>query len=255
MTGWNDWAVRRAETLEALGFFTRLPFLARPLEPRDGAPAEASWAFPLAGAVVGLCGAVIYAIAAALSQPPLLAGLLAVAATALITGGMHEDGVANTIERLVGRGDVADRLRDGRHGTFGILGIVLSIGLRAAALAAVGTVHGAGAIAGVLIAANALGRGLLPGVLRWLSPVGTGDFGAGRPEARNVAAAAGIALVIAVLGMGFKAGIVALLVAAAAVALTAWAAQRRIGGHDADALGAMEQAGEIAALLVAAAWT
>src|SRR5665213_516645 len=239
MTGWNDWAVRRAETLEALGFFTRLPFLARPLEPRDGAPAEASWAFPLAGAAVGLCGAVIYAVAA----------------TALVTGGMHEDGVANTIERLVGRGDVADRLRDGRHGTFGILGIVLSIGLRAAALAAVGTLHGAGAIAGVLIAANALGRGLLPGVLLWLSPIGTSDFGTGRPEARNVATAAGIALVIAVLGMGFKAGIVALLVAAAAVALTAWAAQRRIGGYDADALGAMEQAGEIAALLVAAAWT
>ncbi|MGH7008742.1 MAG: adenosylcobinamide-GDP ribazoletransferase [Stellaceae bacterium] len=255
----RDWPARRAHARVALTFFTRLVWGDRPA-PALGELAAASWAFPLTGLVIGVCGAVAYAIVARLGVPVPAAALLAVATTALITGGQHEDGLARTVEGL-GRGtDLGERLqlmRDGPNGALGVLAIVLSVGLRAGALFAVGSTFGTAGVSGALVGCHAIARGLLPAVLRWGEPAAPGDWAAeaGRPETTNVAAAAAIALVLALLALGIKAGLVAIIVGAAAMAAANYAAQRRIGGFTADTLSAVEQAGEIAVLLVAAAWS
>src|SRR5487761_1763256 len=255
----RDWPARRSDARVALTFFTRLVWGERPA-PALGELAAASWAFPLTGLAVGVCGAVIYAIAARLGVPVPAAALLAVATTALVTAGQHEDGLARAIEGLGRGGDVSARLRlmrDGPNGALGVLAIVLSVGLRAGALFAVGDAFGTSGISGALVGCHAIARGFLPMVLRWGEPAAPGDWAAeaGRPEVANVGAALAIAVVFALLALGIKAGLVALFVAAIAMAAVFYGAQRRIGGFTGDTLSAIEQAGEIAVLLVAAAWT
>ena len=107
------------------------------------------------------------------------------------TGAFHEDGLADTVDGFGGGRDREHKLaimRDSRHGTFGILALVLSVGLRAAALAAIGDPIHAGL---ALVAAHAASRGALPPLMRLLAPARPDGLGAaaGRPT-RAVALAA-----------------------------------------------------------------
>ena len=251
----SDGERRVGELVTAARFFTRLPLGAAPA-PEADALARASWAFPIVGAIVGLICAAIYAIADALAFPPLAAALLAVAAGALVTGGLHEDGLADTADGLGGGADRAEKLaimRDSRSGAFAILALVLSVGLRAAALSAMA---GDGAVLAALVAAHAVGRGGLAAVMALSPTARTDGLGAtaGRPDRMELAAALVSAVVIALLALGWRAGAGALALAAVAMAAIAILARRQIGGYTGDVLGAIEQGGETAMLLAAAAW-
>jgi adenosylcobinamide-GDP ribazoletransferase len=240
----------------AAGFLTRLP-LGLPPSPRRGTLAQAAWAFPLVGIAVGLLGGVAYSLVAAAHVPPLAAALTAVAVTILVTGALHEDGLADMADGLGGGADVERKLaimRDHHIGSYGVLALVLSVGLRAAALAALGD---GGRVAAALIAAHALARGGLPVVLLALDPARADGLGAaaGRPEAATAGIAAGIGVVVAVLALGIVAGIGAVIAAGAAMALLGLMARRQIGGYTGDVLGAIEQAGETVMLLAGSAWS
>jgi adenosylcobinamide-GDP ribazoletransferase len=251
----------REDFLAALMFLTRLPLprWSSHRETAEGATvvtlAGASWAFPLVGAVVGLIGGLIYFVALGLGLPMLAAALLAVAATAITTGGLHEDGLADTADGLGGRTRDAKLtiMRDSRTGVYGALALIFSVGLRVAALRQIA--DGWEAL-GALIAAHALARGFLPAIMRGLEPVRSDGLGAdaGRPEQPVVLAAAGIAIVVALLAAGIRAGVAAGIAAAAAVLVLAWLARRQLGGYTGDVLGAIEQGSEIAALLAIASW-
>jgi adenosylcobinamide-GDP ribazoletransferase len=251
---WNDTARRWDEFRVAAGFLTRLPFgpMPAPVVPL----AQASWAFPLVGVVVGALGGLAYALAAWLGMPPLPAALVAVAVTAASTGARHEDGLADTADGLGGGHDREQRLaimRDSRSGAYGVLALVFSVALRAAALAALSDT---GRVAAALVAAHAAARGGLPLVLRALDPARADGLGAaaGRPEARLAWVASGLGAVIALIALGVNAGIAALVFAGAAMALVAGLARRQIGGYTCDVLGAVEQAGEVVMLLAASSW-
>jgi adenosylcobinamide-GDP ribazoletransferase len=64
-----------------------------------------------------------------------------------------------------------------------------------------------------------------------------------------------IALAIAVVAIGLRAGLSAAIVAGIVALAIGWLAQRQIGGQTGDVLGAIEQGAETAALLAAAAWS
>src|ERR1700761_5414458 len=87
----------RAQLRYCLMFLTRLPVRLEQAPPPD-ALARAAWCFPLAGIVVGLAGAAGGGIALALGLPPLAVALVAVGACVLATGGLHEDGLADTAD-------------------------------------------------------------------------------------------------------------------------------------------------------------
>lgn len=93
---------------------------------------------PLASLVIGAGPAVLLVLAAMGGFPPLFAALLAVAAAAIVGGAMSEDAVADAADGLFG-GTTPERrleiLKDSRHGTYGVLAIVLVIGLKTIALA------------------------------------------------------------------------------------------------------------------------
>src|SRR5260370_11276515 len=105
----------------------------------SGDVARASWAFPVAGVLVGGAGALTYAIASGIRLPSALAATLALGATLLITGCLHEDGLADTADGLGGGRDRARKLeimRDSRLGTYGACALIMSLLLRWPALAA-----------------------------------------------------------------------------------------------------------------------
>jgi adenosylcobinamide-GDP ribazoletransferase len=251
----SDGARRRAEFMVAARFLTRLP-LGPALPPEPGALARASWALPLVGAGIGAACAAVYALALGAHAPPLCAALLAVGAGVLVTGALHEDGLADTADGLGGGSDRAAKLaimRDSRSGVFGVLALVFSVALRAASIAALG---GGGAVLAALVAAHAVGRGALPSVLHFV-PAARGDglgAEAGRPDAVEMGWALGLAGVIALVALGPGAGVLALALAGVVMAASAGLAWRQVGGHSGDVLGAIEQGGETAMLLAAASW-
>jgi adenosylcobinamide-GDP ribazoletransferase len=235
-------------------------FLTRLKLPHAGAAEEpglaaASWAFPLVGACVGLVAGIAFALSSRLGLPALVSALIALGAGILLTGGLHEDGLADTADGFgggAGREAKLAIMRDSRIGSFGVLALVFSVALRAAALAAF---PGTGRAVAALIAAHAVGRGVLPLVLRALAPARADGLGAaaGRPEPVVAWTAAAIAAVIAFFMLDFLPALAALAATALAAALVAGLARRQIGGYTGDVLGAIEQVSETVMILAAAA--
>jgi len=235
-------------------FCTRLP-LAH-VEPIDsGDIARASWAMPLAGALVGLIGAVVYWLTSALGLPPLPAAALALAATLIATGCLHEDGLADTADGF-GGGSSRERkleiMRDSRIGTYGACALALSLILRWSALASIAD---PAAVAMALIAAHAAARAPLPAFMRFVPPARSDGLAAaaGGPPREGAAAASFLGVVALGLCLGPGAVIVSLLLLSSASILMAWLSVQQIGGQTGDVLGALEQINEILILLTAAA--
>lgn len=234
----------------AVAFLTRLPVGAP-----DRSLARACWAFPVAGLLVGAAGGGVFAVAGAAGLPSLVAALLTVAAMVAASGALHEDGLADTADGL-GGGDTPERkldiMRDSRSGVFGVLALIFSVALRAAAIAAISD---PGAVLAALLAAAALSRGLLPGMMRVLPLASTGGpaAAAGRPKIGAAWLAALFGGLIAVVLLGVAAGGGAIVFAVAAVAATAALARRQIGGYNGDTLGAAQQVAEIAVLIAISA--
>lgn len=233
-------------------FLTRLP-LPDPGVVAAGGLAAAMRTFPLVGLGLGLAAGLVAALMLRLGLPPLPTGLLAILVLVLLTGALHEDGLADLADGMGARGDRDTRLevmRDSRSGAFGVLALVFSVGLRAAALAAM---PGGWRMLGALMAAGALSRAMIPAAMQVMAPARPQGLGAsaGTPDASTAATAAGIGLAVAVLGLGLGGALAAAIAAVLAALAIATLARRTLGGYTGDVLGAVQQAAEIAILLAA----
>lgn len=235
-----------------LAFCTRLPVRAP-----DASLAGAAWTFPLVGAIVGAAGAFAYWLAFSLNLPPAIAATLAVAATALLTGCLHEDGLADTADGLGGGRDVGqalDIMRDSRIGSYGVIVLMLSFLLRIGAIASLAE---PGLAAAALIGAHAGARAGIPLFMRAVQPARPDGLSAatGAPTAAVTRTAALLGLFILVVCVGLWEGLLAALVVAGGLLALARLALKKIGGQTGDVLGAAEQIGEILILLtVVALW-
>ena len=110
-----------------LGLLTRLPVTVN--GPRATARgAAAAWAWPVAGAIVGVFGAAAAWGALALGLTPGIAAAVALGAQMMITGALHEDGLADSADGLWGGWDKARRLaimKDSHIGTYGVLALLI----------------------------------------------------------------------------------------------------------------------------------
>ncbi|MDH2401074.1 adenosylcobinamide-GDP ribazoletransferase [Bradyrhizobium sp. SSUT18] len=244
-----------ADLRMAASFVTILPVASsKPAE--DGAVARATWALPVAGLLVGLTGALVYAIASRFGLTPNLAALLALATTALITGALHEDGLADTADGL-GGGRTRERkleiMRDSRIGSYGVCALILSFGLRWSALTAIANPW---AVALALCAAHAAARAGVPAFMSLVTPARPDGLSAsaGSPPGRSVAIAFALGTLALALALGPGKALVSLIVLSLAGLMLARLAIRQVGGQTGDILGAFEQTGEILILLVAAAF-
>jgi cobalamin 5'-phosphate synthase/cobalamin synthase len=209
--------------------------------------------FPLVGAAVGGASA-LTAWAVWLVLPAAVAALAAAGVGAILTGALHLDGLADTADGYGGstRARTLDIMRDHAVGSYGVIAIVLDVGLRTAAVAALlprphGLLY--------LGAAGAVSRSAAAG-LGVLLPNARAEQGRAAvlegvaPWRAAMAAVAGT--VIAGLCAGWP-GLVAAAGVGAAAALWGWQCLRRLGGVTGDTLGAASEGGEVLVLLWGAA--
>lgn len=233
----------------ALVLLTRLPLPHLPAAAFQR-QVQAVWAYPLAGLAVALPAAALAAAALAMDLPAAVAAGLALAVQVMLTGAMHEDGLADTADGLWGGLDRTRRLeimKDSRIGAYGVIALILGFGLRWSALAAV-----IGA-AGVwpLLALAMLSRAVMPALMAALPHARDGGLSqsVGRPRALPCLVAVLLALLLSLPLAGAPA-IAALLAMAAGAAGLGWLARVKIGGQTGDILGAAQQIAELAGLLV-----
>ncbi|MDQ2091097.1 adenosylcobinamide-GDP ribazoletransferase [Marimonas arenosa] len=210
--------------------------------------ARTAWSWPLVGLALAGLAALTAWIAQILGIPEEISALLALTTLVVLTGALHEDGLADTADGFWGGFETTRRLeimRDSRIGSYGVLALVLSLLLRGAGLIALSDHLFAALVvpAATSRAAMAYVMDTLPGV----RPDGLSHT-TGLPGADALRAALLIAAVIALLFAGW-AGIWAIVAAAAACVLVANLALAKVGGQTGDVLGATQQITEIAALL------
>ncbi|AJY14470.1 adenosylcobinamide-GDP ribazoletransferase [Burkholderia dolosa] len=237
----------------ALGYFTRVP-VPRAIGYAAGDLDQAARYFPLVGAWVGAWGALVYLVASR-ALPASIAVGLSMAATLVATGAFHEDGLADSCDAFGGgytRDDVLRIMHDSRIGTFGAVALVIALGVKWQALAAMPP----RLAAWTMIAAHAASRAGAVSLLMSLDYVR--PEGKAKPVAQRMGARA--ACVAAAFGLpwlfwpDWRAGVAACV---ALVLVRAWAARyfvKRIGGYTGDCLGFAQQLGEIAIYLVALGW-
>jgi adenosylcobinamide-GDP ribazoletransferase len=230
---------------------TRLPV--GPSTIGEGEVARASWTFPIAGLLVGLTGALVYWIALRANAAPMPAAALVLAATLLLTGAMHEDGLADTADGLGGstREQRLQIMRDSRIGTFGACALAISLMLRWSAIADIAEPR---FVAIALIAAHVTARACLPAFMHLVPPARTDGLssGAGQPPFPSVIAGLLFGFISLLFAFGPTGAVVTLLMLFLAALVLARLAIRQFGGQTGDVLGAMEQIAEAIVLLVAA---
>ena len=237
--------IKIADIMGGLRLLTRLPLPHSEVIPGPGA----AWAWPVVGAIVGGLVALVGVIASPLGAG--IAGALVLGAQAMITGAMHEDGLADTADGLWGGWDRARRLeimKDSHIGTYGVMALIVVGLIRWTALTAlIGAEQWA-----ALVAVGALSRAPMA-VLMASLPNARGSGLAqsvGRVPRLSAAIAAGIGLGFA-LSLGV-AGAIAACAAALACGALALLARAKIGGQTGDILGASQQLAEATALALLA---
>lgn len=229
---------------------TRLPvgWLAASAGP--GRLADAVWAFPAVGAVVGAIGGAVFWVCARLGMPPGVAAVWTLVSMLLVTGALHEDGLADFADGL-GGGRTRERklaiMRDSRIGTFGGLALMLSLAARGAAFAALAQ---PARVAVALIVAAALGRGAIGILLLTSAPARPDGLAAELRASRfgRTAVGPGIAAALAFALLPFGAALGAAMAALASALAIAVIAHRQLGGYTGDVLGASVVVTECAVL-------
>ena len=249
-----------ADIHAGIGLLTRIPVRVDvPAATERGA--RGAWAWPIVGLVVGFLATFIAAVAFWLGMSASLSAAIALAALAMLTGALHEDGLADSLDGLWG-GHTRERrlqiMKDSRIGTYGALALILSVALRVAALAILIETLPPLAMALAWLATAILGRCLM--VWHWSDlpsarPDGVaGSAGAPDPEATRIALILGSMLTagIGLFALPFHAWFAASLIAVGTVAAFTRHCRKRIGGQTGDTIGASEQLCEIAFLITLA---
>ncbi|MBF9043998.1 adenosylcobinamide-GDP ribazoletransferase [Rhodobacterales bacterium HKCCE4037] len=237
------------DVIRAFHLLSRLPF------PGGDAvrTATSAWAWPLVGAAIATLQVALGTGMMALGGPIWAAAGLALALGTVLTGGLHEDGLADCADGFWGGHDRARRLeilKDSRVGSYGVLAMVFAMGLRWSLLAALLPVAPL-----ALITAALLSRAAMAGLMARL-PFAREDGLAkhvGKPPANAVRLALGISIVGGLIFAGLWPGLLAAILVFVTAALAGALARAKIGGQTGDVLGAAQVLGEIAALLTLAA--
>lgn len=234
----------------AFRFLTRLPL---PDSDDHTRGAAVVWAFPLVGLALGACAGLLAWLLMSLGVPRLGAAFVAIAALVFVSGGLHEDGLADCADGF-GGGHMKDRIldimRDSRIGTFGALALILVVGLRVSGVYPMG---GWDLVLNMAVV-GAMSRALMGGVMFALPHARNDGASAqfGRPDAMCAGIGLGIAAVAAIVLTGISGAVLIGVMAVPVLALMVLA-KAKIDGQTGDVLGCAQQLAEAVGLLAAVA--
>lgn len=242
--------------LTAVQFFTRLPVpawvghSAHQLE-------QSSRYLPLVGVLVGACSAAVLWFSSLL-LPLSLATALSIAASILVTGAFHEDGLSDYADGMGGghsREKILMIMKDSRVGAYGVIALILVLLLKYQALQALGNTQGLWLLSAALVGAHSFSRLLAASLMLTQHYVRNDDSARARPAAQQMSLTSfAIATLTGSASLFFLAlaGVSIIAIAAAtttALLARAWLALRmkqRLGGYTGDCLGAVQQLSEVA---------
>lgn len=233
------------DSLEAIELLTRVPVSVRF---RRGA--DSAWAWPLVGAFVGVASAATAFVAIMLGLTTQLSAALALLVQVVLTGALHEDGLADTADGFWGGTNARRRLeimKDSRIGTYGVLALIFGVFLRWLAL---DTLFQGNWVFAPVIAAAVLSRASMAIVMTALPnarKTGLADS-VGRPPLATTGFGAFLAIGIAAVSVGAGA-VLATLVALVALTVVILIARSKVAGQTGDILGATQLIVEAAVLI------
>ncbi|MCK0096258.1 adenosylcobinamide-GDP ribazoletransferase [Yoonia sp. F2084L] len=238
--------IDRIDLPAALGLLTRLPVVVDSARAMDRGAASA-WAYPLVGVILGVILAAATALMLAIGIPAGIAAGLVLAGSVVMTGAMHEDGLADSADGLWGGWDKARRLeimKDSHIGVYGTCAIALSLLIRWLALVVIVSM---GAYWVAFVTAGAVSRASMVVVMAALPNARDGGLSrnVGRPASATMWLAVAIAVGFALLGGHPWVTLVTILTTLACILI----ARAKIGGQTGDILGATQQVTEIAVLI------
>ncbi|MDR6264174.1 adenosylcobinamide-GDP ribazoletransferase [Roseobacter sp. N2S] len=210
--------------------------------------ARAAWAYPLVGAVLGLIAGLIALGIAALGVSSGIAAAVALGALMMLTGGLHEDGIADCADGFGGGATLTRRLeimKDSRVGAFGAAALIVAVLARWSGYDSIISVNW---LTG-FIAVGTASR--LPMVLVMYAMPLARPSGLAAQVGLVSAPTAIIAALLTIFLCLISVGLLALPMIAIAVLSClplCWLAWRRIEGYTGDVLGGCQQVAEIAAL-------
>lgn len=237
-------------------FLTRLPFRVSG-EFSENDLAHVVHAFPIVGLIVGALSGSALLLTAEFNLHPVACAMFAIAAAVLATGALHEDGLADVADGFGGgrsREQKLEIMRDSRTGAFGVIALVITLGLKASLL---GGLLGPGIAAATVVAGAVLSRSLLPLVMHYLPRARSDGLAAsaGKPT-RNLAwVSLGLGAIASLVFLGGWMGLCAVIAAAVVALVMAWVSMRQIGGYTGDVLGATQQLAEVAIFVIAGAFS
>ena len=249
-----------AWVLVSMRFLTRLPVpFVRTIDPPPLHQAMAM--FPVVGALVGALSAGALVLSNMTGLPDLFSAAFALAVAAILTGALHEDGLADVADAFGGgksREHRLDILRDSRIGAYGTLTLCLTLVARASLLTAMLDLPPLTCIA-LMAGAAAFSRALMVDLLWATRPARSDGLSVmvGRPSRNTTLAALAIGGVGAGAAGGLllspASGVLALVAAGIAMAMVRELAMRKIGGQTGDVCGAGQVMADTAMLTVYAA--
>lgn len=245
------------DMMRSLSFLSRIPVNDIFFEDDQRPLGQMVRAFPVAGVLIALPPACLAAVFVWLEADPLLLAAIVLAAATMMTGALHEDGLADTADGLGGgstRERALDIMKDSRIGTYGAIALVLSFLIRTTAIASLARDLPPSGIAACLVATACFSRGLM--VWHWQALPAARDGGvaamAGQPGERDRKGAIVCGLAIAILlCLPFFSPLLLVTVFAALFGVTHLFNRfclRRIEGHSGDTIGATQQITEIVML-------
>ena len=231
-------------------FLTILPFKIKG-QIKDSELAEASWAFPLIGMTIGAISGGMFMLAYGSNLNPFFCAIICVFVSILVTGGLHEDGLADMADGFGGGSSRDEKLRimrDSQVGTYGVIALIFTILMRTVLLDSVAEPK---LILTAMILSGIMSRSLLPFI--------TFCFREARPDglaAKFSKASKRISFVSFVLGViicslfiGLTGTLFISTIAISSVLLTMLISYRQIGGYTGDTLGGCQQICEVAVLI------
>ena len=237
--------------LAAVMFLTRLP-VGRFRQFRDEDEASSTIYFPVVGALIGLTGGL--ALFASSVAPPFVAVLFSMLVTICLTGGLHEDGLADSADGLIGGQDPQRRLeimKDSRIGAYGALALWFSLTAKLVLIESLLTVNLVTAVRASVIA-HCLGRTATVALLTCLRYARveyskSSSFG-NKVTFWQLAPVLAFAVILSLLLLGLQ-GVFCLTAAVVVTLLCGLYFNRKIGGVTGDCLGAANQLVELSAYL------
>lgn len=242
--------VKQKNTPEMHDIIAAASLLSRIPVPVDHTRAEnrsniATWAFPIIGAIMGLISGIIGLGAYKMGLGNGFPAIISVICLILLSGAIHEDGLADCTDGFWGKHSQDARLKimkDSYIGVYGVLALVLLCALRIQALQEIGLEH----LIVSLITIGAISRVPMIFAMRILpNPRQNGlSYRLGIPPKRSCIIALSLAFFIGIILLGWISIIVSLAVFFGAL-LVFLLALRKIGGQTGDVLGASQQISEI----------